>query len=68
MSLLINKTIPRYKIISTPPPFFRLKKTKTNKKQTKQTNKQKTQKLLNQLYTLIIFYPFPHQKNLTIVD
>ena len=47
-----HKTIPCNKIISTPPLSF--KKTKTNKKQTKQTNK-KLKKLINQFYTVTNF-------------
>jgi hypothetical protein len=49
-----HKTIPCNKIISPPPPPLSFKKTKTNKKQTKQTNK-KPQKLINQFYSVTNF-------------
>ena len=54
MSLLINKTIPRYKIISTPPPPLSFKKNK-NKQKTNKTNKQ-TKKPKNDKSTLYCHY------------
>ena len=55
MRYVINqhKTIPCNKIISPPAPLS-FKKTKTSKKQTKQTNK-KPKKLINQFYSVTNF-------------